>query len=147
MINAENKIVLKDCFCALSDMYKIIKEYRHSHKDNEKLENLITDFHSNYLNVDIDKNKFRNFLIDIFDFISDINLKELSLKDKEEYFEHGEDKTFEIKLPKGSHQLEFNGNDDTEIEKLKIDDNTKVKYKLECLSGGIEVTQVSKGNK
>ena len=87
MINVENKIVLKDCFCALNDMYKIIKEYRHSHKDNEKLENLITDFHSNYLNVDIDKNKFRNFLIDIFDFISDINLKELSLKDKKEYFE------------------------------------------------------------
>ena len=32
-------------------------------------------------------------------------------------------------------------------EKLKIDDDTKVKYKLECLSGGIEVTQVSKENK
>ena len=71
----------------------------------------------------------------------------LKIYDKEEYFEHGEDKTFEIKLPKGSHQLEFNGNDDTEIEKLKIDDDTKVKYKLECLSGGIEVTQVSKENK
>ena len=68
----------------------------------------------------------------------------LKIYDKEEYFEHGEDKTFEIKLPKGTHELEFNGNDDTEIKKLKIDGNTKVKYKLECLSGGIEVTQVSK---
>ena len=75
---------------------------------------------------------------------ADAPLSDLKIYDKEEYFEHGEDKTFEIKLPKGSHQLEFNGNDDTEIEKLKIDDDTKVKYKLECLSGGIEVTQVSR---
>lgn len=70
----------------------------------------------------------------------------LKIYDKEEYFEHGEDKTFEIKLPKGTHQLEFNGNDDAEIEILKIEGDTKVKYKLECLSGGIEVSQVSKNN-
>lgn len=70
----------------------------------------------------------------------------LNLYDKEEFFEHGEDKTFNIKLPKGTHKLEFSGNDDTEIERLKIEGNTKVKYKLKCLSGGIEVGQVSKAS-
>ena len=73
----------------------------------------------------------------------DITLK---LYDKEEFFEHGEDKTFNIELPMGTHKLEFGGNDDTEIVKLKIDGDTKVKYKLECLSGGIKVNQVSKNN-
>ena len=70
----------------------------------------------------------------------------VNLYDIEELFEHGEDKTFDIELPKGTHKLEFSGNDDTEFEKLKIEGNTKVKYKLECLSGGIEVSQVSKKN-
>ena len=73
----------------------------------------------------------------------DITLK---LYDKEQFFEHGEDKTFNIELPKGTHKLEFGGNDNTEIVKLKIDGDTKVKYKLECLVGGIEVNQVSKNN-
>lgn len=70
----------------------------------------------------------------------------LNLYDKEEYFEHGENKTITIELPKGTHKLKFSGNDDVDIIKLEIDGNTKVKYKLECLSGGIEVSQVSKSN-
>lgn len=68
----------------------------------------------------------------------------LELYDKEEFFEHGEDKNFNIELPKGTHKLKFYGNDDTEIVKLEIDGDTKVKYKIECLSGGIEVNQVLK---
>lgn len=73
----------------------------------------------------------------------DISLK---IYDEEEFFEHGEDRTFSIELPRGTHKLEFSGNDDTEVEKLKIDGDTKVKYKLECLSGGIEIYQVSKND-
>lgn len=69
---------------------------------------------------------------------SDITLK---LYDKEEVLKHGEDKTLNIQLPKGTHKLEFEGNNDTETVKLKIEGNTKVKYKLECLAGGIEVNQ------
>lgn len=68
----------------------------------------------------------------------------LKIYDKEEYFKHGEDKTIDIELPKGVHKLEFRGNDMTEIVKLEIDGDTKVKYKLKCYSGSIEVTQVSK---
>lgn len=68
----------------------------------------------------------------------------LKIYDKEEYFKHGEDKIIDIELPKGVHKLEFSGNDMTEIVKLEIDSNTKVKYKLKCHSGSIEVTQVSK---
>lgn len=69
---------------------------------------------------------------------SDITLK---LYDKEEVFKHGEDKILNIQLPKGTHKLEFEGNDDKETVKLKIEGDTKVKYKLECLAGGIEVNQ------
>lgn len=68
----------------------------------------------------------------------------LKIYDKEEYFKHGEDKTIDIELPKGVHKLEFSGNDMTEIVKLEIDGDTKVKYKLKCHSGSIEVTQVLK---
>lgn len=68
----------------------------------------------------------------------------LKIYDKEEYFKHGEDKTIDIELPKGVHKLEFSGNDITEIVKLEIDGDTKVKYKIKCHSGSIEVTQVSK---
>lgn len=68
----------------------------------------------------------------------------LKIYDKEEYFKHGEDKTIDIELPKGVHKLEFSGNDMTEIVKLEIDGDTKVKYKIKCHSGSIEVTQVSK---
>lgn len=70
----------------------------------------------------------------------------LMIYDKEEYFKHGEDKTIDIELPKGVHKLEFSGNDMTEIVKLEIDGDTKVKYKIKCHSGSIEVTQVSKKN-
>ena len=70
----------------------------------------------------------------------------LKIYDKEEYFKHGEDKTIDIELPKGVHKLEFSGNDMTEIVKLEIDGDTKVKYKIKCYSGSIEVTQVSKKN-
>lgn len=70
----------------------------------------------------------------------------LKLYDKEEYFEHGEDKTFNIELPKGKHKLEFSGNDMTEVVNLEIDGDTKVKYKLKCHSGSIEVREVSKNN-
>lgn len=70
----------------------------------------------------------------------------LKIYDKEEYFKHGEDKTIDIELPKGVHKLEFSGNDITEIVKLEIDGDTKVKYKIKCHSGSIEVTQVSKKN-
>lgn len=90
-------------------------------------------------NVSIDVDFKDNLLFDK----CDITLK---IYDEEEYFEHGEDKAIDIELPKGTHKLEFNGNDDKEIIKLKINDDTKVKYKLECLSGGIEVIQVSKDN-
>ena len=68
----------------------------------------------------------------------------LKIYDKEEYFKHGEDKTIDIELPKGVHKLEFSGNDMTEIVKLEIDGDTKVKYKLKCHSDSIEVTQVLK---
>ena len=70
----------------------------------------------------------------------------LKIYGKEEYFKHGEDKTIDIELPKGVHKLEFSGNDITEIVKLEIDGDTKVKYKIKCHSGSIEVTQVSKKN-
>lgn len=68
----------------------------------------------------------------------------LKLYGEEEYFEHGEDKIFNIELPKGTHKLEFSGNDMTEVVKLTIDEDTKVKYKLKCYSSSIEVSEVSK---
>ena len=102
---------------------------------------------------------YRNYYdesIEKYDVSIDVDFKDnllfnkcditLNLYDEEEFFEHGEDKTFDIELPKGTHKLEFSGNDDTESVKLKIEGDTKVKYKLECLSGGIEVSQVSKNN-
>lgn len=70
----------------------------------------------------------------------------LKLYDKEEYFEHGEDKSFNIKLPKGIHKLEFKGDGMSKIVNLEIDGDTHVKYKLKCHSGSIEVNQVLKDN-
>jgi len=90
-------------------------------------------------NVSVEVNFKDNLMINK----CDITLK---LYDIEKFFEHGEDKTFEIELPKGTHKIEFAGNDDTEVEKLIIEGDTKVKYKLECLSGGIEIKQESNDN-
>ena len=62
-------------------------------------------------------------------------------------YEHGKNKSFTIMLPIGTHKLEFSGNNDTEIIKLKVNGDTTVKYRLECLSGGIYVKEISKTNK
>ena len=107
-------------------------------KSNEK------ESYNNYYDEDVEK----------YDVSIDVNFKDnvlfnkcdvtLQVYDEEEHFEHGEDKTFNVKLPKGTHKIEFISNDGNETEKLEINGNTKVKYKLECLSGGIEVSQVSK---
>lgn len=118
--------------------FGIVSNLSEKAKINESKKNYYDENIKKY-NVSIEVNFKNNMLFNR----CDVTLK---IYDKEEYFKHGKDKTFEIKLPKGTHELEFNGNEDIEIEKLKIDGETKVKYKLECLSGGIEVTQVSKEN-
>ena len=71
-------------------------------------------------------------------------MQEQNIYDNEEFFEHGEDRTITVELPKGTHKLEFSSDEDAEVEKLKVDGEMKVKYKIECLVGGIEITKVSK---
>ncbi len=109
--------------------------------DNKNAED---ESYNNYYDEDVEK----------YDVSIDINFKDnvlfnkcdvtVQIYDEEVEFKHGEDKTFDIKLPKGTHKIEFISNDDNEIEKIEINGDTKVKYKLECLSGGIEVSQISK---
>ena len=83
MITLEDKKFLANCYCAFNDMYNIIREYRHSYNANTdeymQLQNLINDFHSNYLNLDIEQ--FRKCILDILDFILDNKLKEFLSKD------------------------------------------------------------------
>ena len=83
MITLEDKKFLANCYCAFNDMYNIIRGYRHSYNANTdeymQLQNLINDFHSNYLNLDIEQ--FRKCILDILDFILDNKLKEFSSKD------------------------------------------------------------------
>lgn len=71
----------------------------------------------------------------------------LNIYDSMGVYEHGKNKSFTIMLPIGIHKLEFSGNNDLEIIKLKVNGDTTVKYKLECLSGGIYVKEISKTNK
>ncbi|MBQ7790422.1 MAG: hypothetical protein IJ399_04085 [Bacilli bacterium] len=109
--------------------------------ENKNAEN---ESYNNYYDEDVEK----------FGVSIDVNFKDnvlfnkcdvtVQVYDEEEHFKHGEDKTFNINLPKGTHKIEFISNDDNETEKLEINGDTKVKYKLECLSGGIEVSQISK---
>ena len=84
MITVEDKKFLVNCYCAFENMHNIIREYRHSYYANTdeyvQLKNLINDFHSNYLNLDIEQ--FRKYLLDVLDFILDNKLKELSSNDK-----------------------------------------------------------------
>lgn len=84
MITGEDKKFLENCWYVFKDMYEIVREYKHSYNSNfnehRKLENLISNFHSNYLNLDIEK--FRTYLLDIMDFILDIKLKEFNSEDK-----------------------------------------------------------------
>lgn len=106
--------------------------------------NIESESYNNYYDDDIEK----------YDVSIDINFKDnvlfnkcdvtIQVYDEEEQFKHGEDKTFNVKLPKGTHKIEFISNDGNETEKLEINGDTKVKYKVECLSGGIEVSQISK---
>ena len=85
MITLEDNKFLTNCYCAFKfyDMYNIIREYRHSYNANTdeymQLQNLINDFHSNYLNLDIEQ--FRKYILDVLDFILDNKLKEFSSKD------------------------------------------------------------------
>ena len=73
MITLEDKKFLANCYCAFNDMYDIIREYRHSYNadTNEymQLQNLINDFHSNYLNLDTEQFRKNSHLkiIDIED--------------------------------------------------------------------------------
>lgn len=70
----------------------------------------------------------------------DINLKIYNI---DKYFKHGEDKLFEIGLPKGIHKIKFKGKDYTIVKEIKVEDDMKVKYKIECISSGINVEEVS----
>ena len=83
MITVEDKKFLVNCYCTFKNMYNIIREYRHSYYANTdeyvQLKNLINDFHSNYLNLDIEQ--FRKYILDVLDFILDNKLKEFSSKD------------------------------------------------------------------
>ena len=83
MITLEDKKFLANCYCAFNDMHNIIREYRHSYNANTdeymQLQNLINDFHSNYLNLDIEQ--FRKYILDVLDFILDNKLKEFLSKD------------------------------------------------------------------
>ena len=83
MITLEDKKFLANCYCSFNDMYNIIREYRHSYNADTdeymQLQNLINDFHSNYLNLDIEQ--FRKYILDVLDFILDNKLKEFSSKD------------------------------------------------------------------
>ena len=83
MITLEDKKFLVNCYCVFNDMYKIIREYRHSYNADAdeymQLKDLTNDFHSNYLNFDIEQ--FHNYILDVLDFILDNKLKEFSSKD------------------------------------------------------------------
>ena len=83
MITLEDKKFLANCYCAFNDMHNIIREYRHSYNADTdeymQLQNLINDFHSNYLNLDIEQ--FRKYILDVLDFILDNKLKEFLSKD------------------------------------------------------------------
>lgn len=109
--------------------------------DNKAIE---SESYNNYYDEDVEK----------YDVSIDVSFKDnllfnqcdvtLQVYDEEEQFKHGEDKVINVKLPKGTHKIEFISEDDTEVEKLEIKGDTKVKYNLKCLSGGIEVSQISK---
>lgn len=83
MITLEDKKFLANCYFSFNDIHNIIREYRHSYNADTyeyiQLQNLINDFHSNYLNLDIEQ--FRKCILDILDFILDNKLKEFSSKD------------------------------------------------------------------
>lgn len=138
--NTENMICLGMLFLAIFIIFfGGIVYFTEKEEENKGYKNYYDEGAERY-NVSVDVDFKDNWLFNKCDIT-------FNLYDDEEFFEHGEDKTFNIELPMGTHKLEFSGNDDTEIVKLKIEGATKVKYKLECLSGGIEVNQVSKENK
>lgn len=128
----ENEICILLCFILISVLI-ILFAVHFSIKDQEK-----TAYRDYY------DDKVEKYDVEI-EFVFKDNLIfnqcdiTFKLYDKEEYFKHGEDKNITVKLPKGIHTLEFSGNDDTEKEKLEIDGNKKVKYKMECNSNGIYV--------
>lgn len=119
-------------------IYGLFNYYENKNVENES--------YNNYYDEDVEK----------YDVSIDINFKDnvlfnkcdvtVQVYDEEEQFKHGEDKTFNVELPKGIHKIEFISDDGKDIEKLEINGDTKVKYKLECLSGGIEVSQISKND-
>ena len=83
MITVEDKKFLVNCWCVFKDVSRIVREYRHSYNvdanEHVKLENLVINFHSNYLNLSVEE--FHDYLLDVLDFILDNKLKEFSSKD------------------------------------------------------------------
>ena len=85
MLTQEDRKFLKNCFTTTSNIYNIIREYRHSYEadanEYEQLKNVLYDFHTNYF-PEGGVEKFRDHLLDVMDFILDNKLKEFNSEDK-----------------------------------------------------------------
>ena len=83
MITVEDKKFLANCWYVFKDIYRIVREYRHSYNvdanEHVKLEKLVSIFHSNYLNLSVEQ--FHDYLLDALDFILDNKLKEFMPED------------------------------------------------------------------
>lgn len=83
MFTTEDKKFLVNCIITIKDIYKIIREYKHSYEvdRNEyvQLEKVFKCLYSHSFNLDIEQ--FRDYLLDVMDFILDNKLKEFPSED------------------------------------------------------------------
>ena len=84
MFTTEDKKFLANCIITIKDIYKIIREYKHSYEvdGNEyvQLEKVFKGLYSHSFNLDVEQ--FRDYLLDVMDFILDNKLKEFQSEDK-----------------------------------------------------------------
>ena len=84
MFTTEDKKFLANCIITIKDIYKIIREYKHSYEvdGNEyvQLEKVFKGLCSHSFNLDIEQ--FRDYLLDIVDVMLDNKLKEFQSEDK-----------------------------------------------------------------
>lgn len=83
MFTVEDKKFLTNCIIAFKDIYNIIREYKHSYEvdwnEYVQLEKVFRCFYFHSFNIDIEQ--FRDYLLDVMDFILDNKLKEFPSED------------------------------------------------------------------
>lgn len=84
-------------------------------------------------NVDVEIDFEGNLLFNRYDV-------KLNIYDYEVNIPHGENKTFDLKLPNGKHRLVFTGDGMVEYVDLNVKGDTRVKYKISCHSDEIKVS-------